>query len=1389
MRSVGLLAVVAVLIVALLGSMLPGCTDVAQAVESYVIVAPKSLQVGGQEAVSVALFGEDGLTSGSVTVALLKDGERVLHASEHINGKGTLKFEVPDIEAGAYEIRVTGNGFEDSAQVRVERSSLVFMETDKPIYKPGQTIHMRAITLNPDLRPESESVTVDVLDAKGIKIFRQELNTDEYGIATLDLPISNEPNLGGWKITATSENGETQLDVKVEEYVLPKYEVKTELPREWFLVTDPITGSVFAEYSFGKPVKGELVIKASRYVGEWEEYATLTKDIDGETVFELPAVGYVAGVPAAGGLGNVMLDISVTEDGTGYKESTSELLTVSDSALNIQLIPESLIFKPGLPFSLLIVTETPDNEPVDANIDVKIAYLDEDLEEVSNDTRQVTTGNGIALLQVTPPGKAVVMIVDCFELTPVSSVPPARVSRAIEAGYSPTGNFIHVEQESEGVPQIGEEIVFKVNSTKEAANFYYEIVSRDTVVFTDYTSNDRISFVTTPQMAPSAKLLVYQILPNSEVAADYLPFEVQAEYPHEVSVGFSTEEGRPGEVVMINVQTEGSSKVGIVAVDRSVFILAENRLNLQQVFDELERLYMEPQVELHEFTVFGGVNVRGAQDIFEDAGVVVLSNMEVPEGKQYQSGGMWLRGGGDVVMFAMPEAMEDGAMPPPMPMGPGELAQGAKSVALAEVERVRQYFPETWLWEEIITDAGGNGSLQVEVPDTITTWMLRAVALSQERGIGIAEAQLVAFQPFFLKADLPYSAIRGEEFPLKVAVYNYLDESQDVFVQLDEGDWFDLLDESEKMVSIAANDVGGVEFMISPKELGINEVKVTARSTEAADAVIKTLIVEPEGIAREIVENLVLSAGSNEVVSTQIPALVVVDSGRAYIAVTSSYLSQTLEGLEGLIQMPFGCGEQNMIVFAPDVFITKYLEESGQLKPEIMAKAEKLMITGYQRELTYRHRDGSFSAFGDSDPEGSLWLTAFVLKCFAQAEDLIYIDDSILDEATDWIVSHQNADGSFDTVGFVAHEEMMGGVQGRNALTAYVAIALLEAGEQAASAAAIDFLEDELNGIDDAYTTAIVTYALELAGSQLADEAHEKLMDLAQEDENGLHWGDVIEPLPWEEGEQIMPRHAIMPNKSIAIEATGYATLALIQHDDAFNASRAAKWLVSQRNAYGGYGSTQDTVVALQALTEYSSDARADVDLTISIVAGGEEQELRITQENFDVLQIIEVPVNEDIEISVEGEGEAIAQVVERFNIPEAEPQIQEILKIDVDYDTTQVEVNDLVEVSVELEFNPPIEMEAGMVVVDVSVPTGFAPVTDSIEQVVDRDEQIKRYDVAGRKVIFYIENMLPGDVVSFSFDVVALYPVKAKAVASQAYSYYKPEIRGVTLGQEMVVS
>jgi CD109 antigen len=1372
------------LMTALVVSILPGCTPVAEA-DSYMAIVPKVLRAGAQEAVSLTLFAGDEPGSSNVEVALLDDGREVAKAEKRITGKGRIEIDIPDLEEGQYEIRVKGDRFEDKASIGVEKNSLVFLETDKPIYKPGHTIHMRVITLNPDLRPSSESVTLDVLDAKGIKVFRTETRTDDFGMVTLDLPVSEEPNLGVWKVKATSAKGETQLDVRVEEYVLPKYEVKAELPREWFLVNEAIRGTVKAEYSFGKPVRGQLEIRASRYVGDWKEYATFTDAIDAEVEFEIPAAEYVAGVPAAGGQGNVMLEITVTERGSGYEESSTMLLTVVSSPLTIKVIPDSSVFKPGLPFNFLVVTGTPDNKPTEASVDVTVTYLNEKFKEVGEVKKDVTTSKGKAMVEVVPPADAVALSIECFELTERSSVQPARTTKYLEAGYSPSGNFIHLEQTSEGIPEIGERIAFRVHATREAANFYYEVVSRDRVVFTDFTSDNEISFAATPQMTPSSKLLVYQILPNSEVAADFVPFQVVAEYPHSVDVQFSREEAKPGDQLNVNVVTEGRSKVGIVAVDRSVYILAENRLNLQQVFDELERLYMEPQAELHELSIYVGVETRGAKDVFEEAGVVVLSNNRVPEGKEYKDDREWgpwlmLRGA-----LAGGEGMEDWAIP--MPQGPPGPDAAASMKSLAEVQRIRQYFPETWIWDEIITDSEGRGSLRVDVPDTITTWMLRAVAISREQGLGIAEAQLKAFQPFFLKADLPYSAIRGEEFPVKIAVYNYLDEPQSVVVEIDEADWLDILDDSIKTVEIAPNDIGGVEFQIRPTELGVNELKVTARSEQAADAVIKTLIVEPEGVARESVENLVLSDGSTRV-NTDIPVLIVDGSGRAYVAVTSSFLTQTIEGLDQLLKMPMGCGEQNMILFAPDVFITKYLQESGQLKPEIMAKAEKLMITGYQRELTYRHGDGSFSAFGENDKEGSLFLTAFVLKCFAQAKDVMYIDEDILREAQEWIASHQNADGSFDTVGFVSHQEMMGGLEGKNALTAYVAIALLEAGERTASGKAVRFLEEQLEEIDDPYTMAIVSYALELGGSSRVDEAHGMLIDLAEEDESGLHWGDVDVLLPEPGFDRIMPRGPMMPNKSVAIEATGYATLALIEHGDAFNASRAAKWLVSQRNAYGGYGSTQDTVVALQALTGYSSQARADVDLAITIDAGGEETHLSINRDNFDVLQIVAVPVNEGVEITVDGKGEAITQVVKRFNLPDTEER-DEILKLEVEYDTTEVEVNDLVRVSVDLEFAPPIYMEAGMVVADISVPTGFAPVRESIQGVVEGQEKVKRYDIAGRKVIFYVENLLPGDSIAFSFHVRAMYPVRAKGVTSEAYSYYKPEIRGEVLGEAVTVS
>jgi CD109 antigen len=374
---------------------------------------------------------------------------------------------------------------------------------------------------------------------------------------------------------------------------------------------------------------------------------------------------------------------------------------------------------------------------------------------------------------------------------------------------------------------------------------------------------------------------------------------------------------------------------------------------------------------------------------------------------------------------------------------------------------------------------------------------------------------------------------------------------------------------------------------------------------------------------------------------------------------------------------------------------------------------------------------------------------------------------------------------------------MMGGLQGKTALTAYVAAALLQSGETIGAAKAVAYLESQISTISDAYAMALISYALELAQSPKAADAIQKLMGIAKENQNGFYWGEDIVPLPVPLPSKQGPVAGFAPgfmpprpNRTVSIETTAYAVMALTLAKDNLDAGRAVKWLVSQRSAYGGYGSTQDTVVSLEALTKYATGPRAGVDLTVSVQSGSTViKELKLNTANYDVLQIVELPIDKDIAVKVNGKGEAVGQLVTRYNLPEATPETaHDILKIDVGYDVTSVAVNDTLTVSATVSYNPPEPVEAGMVVVDISVPTGFAPVNESIDKAIAANKLFKRYDIAGRKVIFYIENLFPGDKVTFSFDAVALYPVKAKGVASTAYSYYKPEISAETLGQDVMV-
>jgi CD109 antigen len=882
------------------------------------------------------------------------------------------------------------------------------------------------------------------------------------------------------------------------------------------------------------------------------------------------------------------------------------------------------------------------------------------------------------------------------------------------------------------------------------ATVYYDVFANGHTIWSDATTQQQIIFRATQQMVPAAKVVAYIINPNNEISADALPLEVAMDSTAQLDVQFDAEQVLPGDPVQVSIQADTEAMVGLAIVDESVYALNEGRLNMQEVFDELERRFMEPQSETHEFPT-----TYGAHEVFDEAGLQVLVSdaIDVPQGRQAWDGWWWEE-------FA---AVDGGLVP-----APGRGSPDKTNVPLAEVSRIRQFFPETWLWmPDLLTEPDGTATVDLTAPDSITTWRLHAVSTS-DSGLGISESQLLVFQEFFGEPDLPYAVTRGERFPVRIQIFNYLDAPQVVHVELTDADWFDLLEPGTQKVSVNANSVGLASFLIQPTKLGRNILEVTLRSTQRADAVRKEMLVEAEGTQREIVTNGIIRAGETLTLDANMPEYRVPGSEKLLLSITPSLVAQSINGVDDLLHMPYGCGEQNMIFFAPDVEVLRYLDVTGQLTPEVRAKAEHFITVGYQRQLTFRHQDGSFSAFGDRDESGSLWLTAFVLGCFSGARDVTTIDEAILTEASDWIEQYQLPDGSWEPIGFICHKEMVGGMHGNYALTAFVTIALADYGEATSEvlSKATDYLANNLTSVyDDAYALAIAALAFARVNNTAgAEAAIDRLMEIAIRDGDGIHW---------------------TPH---AVETTAYAALAMIETEKP-QANDAIRWLSLQRNSLGGFSSTQDTVMALKALLTAARAQSRNVDLTITVRTpdNGVVAEFAVHSNNFDVLQIAELPVVDEVELVADGSGEARFQLVRRFNVLLFDQCVNNNMALEVTYDADHVAVDDIVNVTAVVRYFGRPGM-SGMMIVDVGVPTGFAPVQESLDALVEAGT-VSRVEVAGRKVIFYVDELESGEQRTFTFQVKARFPVRAIIPDSKAYLYYEPDVRAEAAGSQISVA
>ncbi|XP_026169896.1 alpha-2-macroglobulin-like [Mastacembelus armatus] len=1253
------------------------CGDQVLAGPQYIVAVPAVLEAGAQARFCASLLQPSetlvmtvSLVSGQKSITLLKKtSSRAFH--------DCTQFKVPLVkkqEVQTFEVEVRGKTF-SSKEVRKVMiqvyQPMTFVQTDKPLYLPGQTVHLRVVTLDTKLVPVSRRYDIiEIEDASGNRIGQWLNETSTRKIVQLSYTLSSEAREGIYQIIVTIGEDKVYHSFKVEKYVLPRFEVKLDTADEVSVAQEQLQVKVCAMYTFGQPVPGSVKVEMCRPSQPYFANIRLAKPAFPPGVPDVtpPCSKETKQLDKKGCATftfmmstftkvdqSVLQDIlevkaTVEEEGTGVVLTQRKTLMISYIVGRLSFFDTPTVYEQGQSVTGKVKAVHYNGTAIPF---MQVHLFEGEVWSARRLLSFTTDSSGVATFSISTAdnaGDIHLQVSDRSTLgypgyrVPYYETGEHRLSMVQQ--LSPAGKSVsslQVKSKDKPLSCGKEEEIFIqytiVGEAQGSVDVMFLVLSRGAIVllrrqqiavmttgcwFIVPVTQGQVSFKlnVSPEMVPLVQVVAYAVLPSETVIASSADFSTEKCFTHKVSLEFTPSSAVPGEQVTMTLTAEPHSLCGVSAVDRSVFIKEPGKsLDADKIFSLLPVVtgsYIPYEVQdstecfnvrakRSRFFPYPGPDASDdAFTVFQNVGLKMVTNLliQIPsclrfKGREYQQGAVTYRLFTSVIRHCTPvihfllysdsfsgldimDFKKDSGLSPASP-----------------VVTVRTFFPETWIWELVDVGVCGIVDIPLTVPDTITTWETEVFCLSLV-GFGLApRTTLTVFQPFFLELTLPYSVIRGERFELKATTFSYLTSC--IMVTVTPAPSLDYtltpLSGGQYTFCLCGSERKTVSWTMTPSTLGTVTVSVTAGAVASQascgneivsvpergriDVVTKSLIVKAEGIKVIKTYNWLLCPKGEtltEELQIQLPTDVIPGSVRVLVSVLGDILGRALKNLDGLLKMPSGCGEQNAAALASDIYILEYLTVTQQLTQAIKEKATTFLISGYQRQLNYKHADGAYSAF--LTVAGNTWLTAFVVRCFTKAQSFIYIDPQKIEESKTWLLQQQRQTGCFVMSGELFHNDMKGGVSDEVTLSAYITAVFLEMKMPVSDPVmnkSLSCLKQSVSNLNNTYTTALLAYVFTLAGDMETRAQLLQHLDTVAIRQGGfLYWSQT----------------STETSASLSVEISSYVLLAKLSasptDEDLGYASFIVRWLTSQQNHYGGFSSTQDTVVALQILHPHS---------------------------------------------------------------------------------------------------------------------------------------------------------------------------------------------------------
>jgi hypothetical protein len=721
-------------------------------------------------------------------------------------------------------------------------------------------------------------------------------------------------------------------------------------------------------------------------------------------------------------------------------------------------------------------------------------------------------------------------------------------------------------------------------------------------------------------------------------------------------------------------------------------------------------------------------------------------------------------------------------MPPPVAQAPLVVREYAH-VRIHGEQNQRSDFAETLCWQPALVLPGGKAdSATFDLCDSVTTFQVLVMGHTADGRLGSTTIDLESRLPFSLEPKLPIEVTSSDKIDVAVGVANNTSERHPVSVRMEARDLEQKGPETVQL-DVPADGRARKIFRVEPAIIsGTAQVRLFGQMASAApDSVLRELKVVPDGfpIVGSLSDMLEKQARQDLV----LPETWIKGTLRYQVSVYPSTLADLQKGLEAMLREPNGCFEQTSTSNYPNVLILDYLKETNQAKPEVAKRALDLMNRGYQKLVSFecqneaKHQQEGYEWFGGTAPPHEA-LTAYGLLQFRDMARVYDVDKTMLERTRAYLMASRDGKGGFKRN---ARALDSFGRAPDDITNAYIIWALTESGKDDNLTLEIKALNEQAKTSKDPYFLALV--ANSLLNRDRKDEAVVILQKLVAAQQKDGHLDAEKTSITGSGG------------RDLQIETTAMALLGWLKakRPDQFNVAvqSAARWIGQQRGGYGGFGSTQSTILALKALIAFARENKQTPEAGDLVLYLGDREIGRrhfeagaqdaVSVELADPEAVLK-PGNNALRVEIGGKN--VFPYTAAWSYRSVKPASAPKAPVGL---TTKLDRASAVEgetVHLTVDVANQSGKGQGMTVAIVGLPAGLT-LPEDMKQLKDLARlrnngteagPISAWETRGRELVLYWRDMAPDKKVQVSIDLICRVPGEYRGPASRAYLYYNAD-------------